>query len=275
MQTEQLLRRSLERPLPQPQDQLATQPDPHGRSHVDLLPDKQVPLPHEADPNRAGEDVAQDPSEVQRGPWGGQVPLLSPRTVDLRAQAELHPRQNEHGSQQPLVLLRIRRHQDHLAEAETEHRPIRRLRGYLCHNKDVIRMVNKYVNTIQTMFYFNALKIQRSIHEIIRHSRSFVAFFNKYQKGYAGLRMNISMARRSRSMRTLMMCSARMLWIFIRCSRSCPRPAIPHISSISRRGSRAASARRTNICTTDHPSFMLHASSFIFPYAHSYINTSN
>jgi len=40
-------------------------------------------------------------------------------------------------------------------------------------------MVNKYVNTIQTMFYFNALKIQRSIHEIIRQSRNFVVFFNK------------------------------------------------------------------------------------------------
>lgn len=43
-----------------------------------------------------------------------------------------------------------------------------------------MRMITKYVNTIQVMFYFNALKIQRNIHEIIRHTRSFVAFFNKY-----------------------------------------------------------------------------------------------
>ena len=44
---------------------------------------------------------------------------------------------------------------------------------------DVIKMITKYVNTIQTMFYFNALKIQRNIHEVIRQSRNFVAFFNK------------------------------------------------------------------------------------------------
>ena len=40
-------------------------------------------------------------------------------------------------------------------------------------------MIGKYVNTIQTMFYFSALKIQRSIHEVIHQCRLFVAFFNK------------------------------------------------------------------------------------------------
>ena len=40
-------------------------------------------------------------------------------------------------------------------------------------------MIAKYVNTIQTMFYFNALKIQRCIHEIIRQSKLFLGFAHK------------------------------------------------------------------------------------------------
>lgn len=50
-------------------------------------------------------------------------------------------------------------------------------------------MITKYVNTIQTMFYFNALKIQRNMHEIIRQTRNFVTFFNKYSRVYSGWRM--------------------------------------------------------------------------------------
>jgi hypothetical protein len=41
-------------------------------------------------------------------------------------------------------------------------------------------MINKYVNTIQTMYYFNAVKIQRCIHEIVRQCRSFIILFQKY-----------------------------------------------------------------------------------------------
>lgn len=40
-------------------------------------------------------------------------------------------------------------------------------------------MIGKYVNTIQTMFYFSALKIQRSIHEVVHQCKMFVAFFTK------------------------------------------------------------------------------------------------
>jgi hypothetical protein len=45
--------------------------------------------------------------------------------------------------------------------------------------EDVIRMINKYVNTIQTMYYFNALKIQRNIHDVIRECRNFVLLVYK------------------------------------------------------------------------------------------------
>jgi hypothetical protein len=45
--------------------------------------------------------------------------------------------------------------------------------------EDVIRMIGKYVNTIQTMYYFNALKIQRNIHDIIRECRNFVSLIFK------------------------------------------------------------------------------------------------
>jgi hypothetical protein len=45
--------------------------------------------------------------------------------------------------------------------------------------ENVIRMINKYVNTIQAMYYFNALKIQRNIHDIIRECRNFVALIFK------------------------------------------------------------------------------------------------
>ncbi len=41
--------------------------------------------------------------------------------------------------------------------------------------EDVIRMIGKYVNTIQTMYFFNALKIQKNIHKIIWSCRNYVA----------------------------------------------------------------------------------------------------
>ena len=45
--------------------------------------------------------------------------------------------------------------------------------------EEVIRMISKYVNTIQAMYYFNASRIQRSITELVRECRSFVAFLHK------------------------------------------------------------------------------------------------
>lgn len=72
-------------------------------------------------------------------------------------------------------------------------------------------MITKYVNTIQTMFYFNALKIQRNMHEIIRQTRNFVAFFNKYNSIDLGWRVKASsMGGQSKSTRTLMIISRRM-----------------------------------------------------------------
>ena len=47
-------------------------------------------------------------------------------------------------------------------------------------------MINKYVNTIQTMYYFNVLKIQRNIHDIIRECRNFVSLIFKYPTYYSG-----------------------------------------------------------------------------------------
>ena len=36
---------------------------------------------------------------------------------------------------------------------------------------DLIKMVNKYIKSIQTMFFFNVPKIQKNINEIIKYLR--------------------------------------------------------------------------------------------------------
>ena len=41
-------------------------------------------------------------------------------------------------------------------------------------------MVNKYVKSIQTMFFFNVPKIQRIINDIVRHCKEFINYFKKY-----------------------------------------------------------------------------------------------
>ena len=37
--------------------------------------------------------------------------------------------------------------------------------------EDLIKMVNKYIKSIQTMFFFNVPKIQKIINEIIKHCK--------------------------------------------------------------------------------------------------------
>lgn len=44
--------------------------------------------------------------------------------------------------------------------------------------KDVIASVNKYVKSIQIMYFFNASKLQKKINELIEKAKSFVVFFN-------------------------------------------------------------------------------------------------
>jgi hypothetical protein len=43
---------------------------------------------------------------------------------------------------------------------------------------DVISSVNKYVKSIQVMYFFNASKIQRKINELIESAKNFTRFFN-------------------------------------------------------------------------------------------------
>ena len=40
-------------------------------------------------------------------------------------------------------------------------------------------MVNKYIRSIQTMFYFNIPKIQQIINAIVKQGKQFVDFFSR------------------------------------------------------------------------------------------------
>ncbi len=42
----------------------------------------------------------------------------------------------------------------------------------------MIASVNKYVKSIQVMYFFNISKIQKKINELIEKAKSFVIFFN-------------------------------------------------------------------------------------------------
>ncbi len=50
--------------------------------------------------------------------------------------------------------------------------------------KDVIASVNKYVKSIQIMYFFNASKLQKKINELIEKAKSFVVFFNNLYTFY-------------------------------------------------------------------------------------------
>jgi hypothetical protein len=44
-------------------------------------------------------------------------------------------------------------------------------RKYTTNYLGLIRMVNMYIKSIQTMFYFNVPKIQKNINELVKHSK--------------------------------------------------------------------------------------------------------
>lgn len=66
LQTQQPPWRPLERSLPQNDHPLAPQSHPHSGPHGDLLQDKQVPIPRQADTDRTRKNMDAHPEEVQR-----------------------------------------------------------------------------------------------------------------------------------------------------------------------------------------------------------------